>query len=114
MPLNPDDIKRRAERVGYHIKITKWRDNDTFMDMGLDEHGKRYFPTLCWNSDESEEKGWQAALDLIEAEERRQACPNPKCEGGKAVELVVSIGDEKTAYGHDCPDCKGTGEKVKA
>ncbi len=81
MPLNPDpstdsglrDIRARAEGIGYRVTITG-AGNSIFIDMGPEKHGEGAFPTLSWNKDENEEKGWQAALDLIEAEERRQAC----------------------------------------
>ena len=95
-----DDIRARAEAVGFEV-IT-----DGIEDCPREINITTPHWTLSFDSQETfgdaDGGGYRAALDLIEAEERRQGCP--ECYG---------VG-EIWYYGVDikCPNCKGTGKKA--
>ncbi len=95
MPMNPDDIRARAQGVGLDVLL---HGKNTISVKGKE------FLMNCWGD-------FQAALDVIEAEERRQACPT--CwqyrELGAEIGMVSVLGSKTCVK---CHDCKGTGKKV--
>ena len=100
--MNPDDIRARGKGVGFDV-LLNGKNTITISVKGKE------FLMNCWGS-------YQPALDLIEAEERRQACG--LC-GGKGEVLIIGdvehdkIGPKQVHAWVQCPTCKGTREKVK-
>lgn len=120
---NIDDIRARAEGVGFHMGDV-YPGNPRFtMDYFSGELITLHF---SFRGKIGDDKAMQAALDIIEAEERRQANDCPDCSG-KGYEIlrlyactfghVDKTHRESIIYGEGdslkiwCYNCKGTGKR---
>ena len=114
--MNIDDIRARAGGVGWHSTISH-RTGPNTPRIGLYEWlDKSEEPKLGNVRLIADSCTLQAALDIIEAEERRQVCP--RCNAsiirdGISLHNIYSYEKSYTGakYG-PCPVCKGTGKKV--
>jgi DnaJ-class molecular chaperone len=106
-----DDIRKRAEGVGWVVdestngKLLIVTDAPVSMDFPANfiERWKSSDTSHVLLTIKQNKHGHQAALDLIEAEERRQMCPDHYCQG---TGVTKAWGGWVT-----CPDCKGTGKR---